>query len=64
MTCDFQQCDILTSYVGDPRSYANPSVISFKFAIIKNGLPVYYDILSTLLDPITFSVYHMATPVA
>ena len=36
------------AYKGDPRSNANPSVISFKFAIIKNGLPVYYDILSIL----------------
>ena len=51
-------------YEGDPRSNANASVISFKFAIIKNGLPVYYDILSILLNPITFSIYHMATPVA
>ena len=31
-------------YEGDPRSNANPSVISFTFGIIKNGLPVYYDI--------------------
>ena len=51
-------------YEGDPRSNANPSVISFKFAIIKNGLPVYYDILSILLNQITFSIYHIATPVA
>ena len=33
-------------YEGDPRSNVNPSVISFTFAIIKNGLPVYYEILS------------------
>ena len=42
------------TYEGDPRSNANPSVISFKFAIIKDGLPVYYDILSILLNLITF----------
>ena len=43
----------------DPRSNANPSVISLKFAIIKNGLPVYYDMLSILLNPITlFNISH------
>ena len=52
------------TYEGEPRSDANPSVISFTYGIIKNGLPVYYDILSILLDPITFSIYYMATPVA
>ena len=36
------------NYEGDPRSNANTSVISFTFGIIKNGLPVYYDILSIL----------------
>ena len=35
-------------YEGDPRSNANPSVVSFTFGIIKNGLPVYYDTLSIL----------------
>ena len=45
---------IYLNYEGDPRSNANPSVISFKFAIFKNGLSVYYDILSILLNPITF----------
>ena len=34
-------------YEGDPRSNANPSVISFTFGIIKNPLPVYYDIYSS-----------------
>ena len=33
---------------GDPRSNANPSVISSTFGISKNGLHVYYDILSIL----------------
>ena len=31
-------------YEGDPRSNANPSVISSTFGISKNGLHVYYDI--------------------
>ena len=35
-------------YEGDPRSNANPSVISFTFGISKNGLHVYNDILSSL----------------
>ena len=35
-------------YEGDPRSNANPSVISFTFGISKNGLHVYNDILSIL----------------
>ena len=35
-------------YEGDPRSNANPSVISFTFGISKNGFHVYYDILSIL----------------
>ena len=35
-------------YEDDPRSNANPSVISFTFGISKNGLNVYYDILSIL----------------
>ena len=41
-------------YEGDPRSNANPSVISFTFGISKNGLHVYNDILSILGDLITF----------
>ena len=45
------------NYEGDPRSNANPSVIFFKFAIIKKGVPVYYDILSILLNQITFFQY-------
>ena len=32
-------------YEGDPRSNANPSVISFTFGISKNGLHVYNNIL-------------------
>ena len=51
-------------YEGDPRSNANPSVISFTFGNSKNGLHVYNDILSILRDFITFSINHMATPVA
>ena len=35
-------------YEGDPRSNANKSVISSTFGISKNGLHVYYDILSIL----------------
>ena len=35
-------------YEGDPRGNANTSVISVTFGISKNGLHVYYDILSTL----------------
>ena len=35
-------------YEGDPRSNANTSVISSTFGISKNGLHVYYDILSIL----------------
>ena len=51
-------------YEGDPRSNANPCVISFTFGISKNGLHVYNDILSVLGDLITFLINHMATPVA
>ena len=35
-------------YEGDPRSNANPSLISFTFGISKNGFHVYNDILSIL----------------
>ena len=35
-------------YEGDPRSNANPSVISSTFGIPKNGILVYYHILSIL----------------
>ena len=35
-------------YEGDPRSNSNTSVISSTFGISKNGLHVYYDILSIL----------------
>ena len=35
-------------YEGDPRSNVNTSVISSIFGISKNGLYVYYDILSIL----------------
>ena len=35
-------------YEGDPRSNANPSVISSTFSIPKNGIHVYYHILSIL----------------
>ena len=54
----------MRNYEGDPRSYANPSVISFTFGITKNGLHVYNDILSILGDLITFLINHMVTPVA
>ena len=36
------------NYEGDPRSNANTSVISSTFGISKNGLHVYYNILSIL----------------
>ena len=44
----FQTNTNLEYYEGDPRSNANPSVISFTFGISKNGLHVYNDILSIL----------------
>ena len=52
------------TYEGDPRSNANPSVISLTFGISKNGLHVFNDILSILGDLITFLINHMATTVA
>ena len=51
-------------YEGDPRSNANPSVISSTFGISKNGLHVYYDVLSVLRNFISFLINHVATPVA
>ena len=48
--CPVQIFRKMMKYEGDPRSNANPSVISFTFGTcnIKNGLSVYYDILSIL----------------
>ena len=48
--CAYQSTQSIpaSSYEGDPRSNANPSVISSTIGISKNGLHVYYHILSIL----------------
>ena len=43
----------------DPRKNANPSIISFTFGIIKNGLPVYYEyIINSLISDYFFNISH------
>ena len=46
MRSNYQKC--VRKYESDPRSDANTSIISSTFGISKNGLHVYYDILSIL----------------
>ena len=46
-SCSFEDV-VLGGYEGDPRSNANPSVISSTFGIPKNCIHVYYHILSIL----------------
>ena len=50
--------DKMLTYEDDPRSNANPSVISCTFVFL-NVVDVYYDILSILWDPISFLINYI-----